>query len=945
MEEVKQALNLLYSSPDPHLRRQADEWLIRWQQAVQAWQVCDQMLSQGESLPVPCIFFAAQTMRTKIQFDFHELPASSYSSLRESLLRHLLRFSVEPCFQMIHTQLAIAIADLAIQMGTDWEGVFNGLLTALGPTPSNHGALLEIVKMLPEESTNPKLMVEAPKRRISQVALQHAVPVVMKVMLDIHSPPSTVDEGRVLGCFLSWIRFADFAPIDLIHSPLLMDAFRAVALGSNNSEVATDVIVEALRHFVRWQYEQPEQYGPAVTACINQLAPLRERLYMTLAGRSWPLPVDEQEGLHQVCRIYTEVGECLLPWLVDHHPNIEVVCVLAVLSECVDLPLIEVSRIPLEFWHLLAREAKSFPQKFQHVFVDLLRIVIRRCAVPVEMDPFQADEFMDYRSQLLGTAQDCLEVISASSAVEVVLQSLKTRCGKNLHLQEAHLWILKAIAPHVQVCETSLLWGSIRSLPSLILQEVSVNESCESFMIFVKKTALKLVGDLWKWLRKDPNVLREALKAISSVLLVPNTAKCSTSSRQEDIQHVAAVALKDICTGAKLQLQESMFELCQLYTDTILLPTRTHVFVAIGVSSVVAFTTKDEDFEYGLRQLLTPLVAALQLEIEKPQLLAEILDRIIRVVMQIRVQQGSQRSVIVGCFVKEPLWPPVVHAMQRHTGDPKIAQKCCKLLRHLITSVPECFRQHVSDLVEVLAVAFSRHHQPSYLYLAEILANTYAKDPEIVVILAPLFHSLSGTAFQCLIGASFCLDEAGELVEGFYRLLERYLVHCPRIILEAPVLPHALRFCTNALGVLQQEVMEAVVGFIEVVYGIASEASHEAGQQQGQLGDFLKPHVMQVSAEIVQALVRVVAGTPTQFTLKMIPGVLQGIANACGQQQLNQWLDGSLAQLPTCVLSSSERAQVVCDLGGGEGTEAFAALQDLSFRLEQVAIRNRSTLK
>lgn len=34
-------------------------------------------------------YFAAQTMRTKIQLSFHELPQEAHSSLRDSLMEHI----------------------------------------------------------------------------------------------------------------------------------------------------------------------------------------------------------------------------------------------------------------------------------------------------------------------------------------------------------------------------------------------------------------------------------------------------------------------------------------------------------------------------------------------------------------------------------------------------------------------------------------------------------------------------------------------------------------------------------------------------------------------------------------------------------------------------------------------------------------------------------------
>lgn len=45
------------------------------------------MLQQKRDLE--SCYFAAQTMRTKIQMSFHELPAESHNSLRDSLMEHI----------------------------------------------------------------------------------------------------------------------------------------------------------------------------------------------------------------------------------------------------------------------------------------------------------------------------------------------------------------------------------------------------------------------------------------------------------------------------------------------------------------------------------------------------------------------------------------------------------------------------------------------------------------------------------------------------------------------------------------------------------------------------------------------------------------------------------------------------------------------------------------
>lgn len=54
---------------------------------VFAWKIADEMLHKQHDME--SCYFAAQTMRTKIQLAFHELPPEAHSSLRDSLLEHI----------------------------------------------------------------------------------------------------------------------------------------------------------------------------------------------------------------------------------------------------------------------------------------------------------------------------------------------------------------------------------------------------------------------------------------------------------------------------------------------------------------------------------------------------------------------------------------------------------------------------------------------------------------------------------------------------------------------------------------------------------------------------------------------------------------------------------------------------------------------------------------
>lgn len=93
------------------------------QRSVHAWEISDQLLQIRQD--VESCYFAAQTMKMKIQTSFYELPTDSHASLRDSLLTHIQ--NLKDLSPVIVTQLALAIADLALQMPS-WKGCVQTLV-------------------------------------------------------------------------------------------------------------------------------------------------------------------------------------------------------------------------------------------------------------------------------------------------------------------------------------------------------------------------------------------------------------------------------------------------------------------------------------------------------------------------------------------------------------------------------------------------------------------------------------------------------------------------------------------------------------------------------------------------------------------------------------------------------------------------------------------------
>lgn len=108
LQVVIQAIKTLYHDPDPASKESASTWLGQLQSSVLAWKVSDDLLLAR--VDVETCYFAAQTLRTKLQHSFHELSAESYASLKDSLLNHIVTINET----VIQTQLALAIVYLAI---------------------------------------------------------------------------------------------------------------------------------------------------------------------------------------------------------------------------------------------------------------------------------------------------------------------------------------------------------------------------------------------------------------------------------------------------------------------------------------------------------------------------------------------------------------------------------------------------------------------------------------------------------------------------------------------------------------------------------------------------------------------------------------------------------------------------------------------------------------
>jgi transportin-3 (transportin-SR) (TRN-SR) (importin-12). len=110
IDQILQVIGSLYHKYDnkSESKELASKWLESIQNSVYAWEIADQLLIKKQD--VESCYFAAQTLRTKLQSSFNELPQASVFALKNSILNHIKNINES----VIQTQLALSITYLAI---------------------------------------------------------------------------------------------------------------------------------------------------------------------------------------------------------------------------------------------------------------------------------------------------------------------------------------------------------------------------------------------------------------------------------------------------------------------------------------------------------------------------------------------------------------------------------------------------------------------------------------------------------------------------------------------------------------------------------------------------------------------------------------------------------------------------------------------------------------
>lgn len=295
-------------------------------------------------------YFAAQTMRNKIQNSFHELPDDAHVSLRNSLIVHIgqINNDTDP---VIVTQLCLAMADLALLMSS-WDNPVLELIERLSGNQTTLWPLIVIITQIPEEINSRYLRLGSNRRNEIHKQLESNSRTVIELLIHTLSNYCQQESQRILKvikCFTSWIAIHAIDICDISNNIIIGQSFNSLNDSKTDiklHDAAADCLSALLQRLERNNH-------PMLEAQMFQNVIQLEKAYGDSVAN------EDIDKAMNYCRVFTVMGESFLEKMVNLEPEMQPhysMKTLDLVLNCVGHFDYEVAEITFNLWYRLSEE-------------------------------------------------------------------------------------------------------------------------------------------------------------------------------------------------------------------------------------------------------------------------------------------------------------------------------------------------------------------------------------------------------------------------------------------------------------------------------------------------------------------------------------------------------------------------------------------------------------
>ncbi|XP_038065636.1 transportin-3-like [Patiria miniata] len=878
IETVIQAISALYHNPDASEKERASRWLQEFQRSVHSWQISDQLLRMKQDVEV--CYFAAQTMRSKIQYSFHELPPDSHQALRDSLIIHIESLN-DPNYQIILTQLCLALSDLALQM-VMWKNSPNYLIQRFAAGTSQIPILLELLTVLPEEVHSRSLRLGMNRREEFTHELAQVAPTVVRIM-GACCETSMGDHrllGRIFKCLSSWfypgiLPSNDVAGSSLVN--LLLDVLKKPDTPSMLHEAASDCICSAL-----YAMEDIEEHLSLAETLYRGIMQLPESYALVVAG-------EDVDKAINYSRIFTELAEAFMEVMVET-PNqgLGDLSILDAVLTCVGHCQYEVAEITFNFFYRLSEILyKRRQDKLNEIYRPYIERLVNALSTHCQMDsdhegvPDENDDFGDFRIRVSELIKDVIFLVGSTTCFSQMFRNLASQ-GSTVtwYVTEASLFVMSSVAKNVLPDENGVVPQVIQAILALP----------DETHVAVKHTSIQMLGELSEWIDTHPQTIEPILNFLTNGL------------RNSQLSSVAATAIQSICKTCQDHLASHLEGLLQIAqaVDAFNLSQEAAIGLIEGTALVLTRMPL-EKIQEGLKQLMlaqvTPLSQVLKGDTERKSSLSSDptvwLDRIAAIFKNTNPAITNGQTHPCQAILQE-IWPVLSNTCNTYQGDIRIIERCCRCIRFAIRCVGKGSALLLTPLVTQMVTIYQAHQHSCFLYLGSILVHEYGDDPGCIPGIIDMLQAFIVPTFQILQQPQG-LRNHPDVVDDFFRLCSRLLQKCPVAFLQCSSVEPIMECALAAMSLDHREANASVCKFFhELTLGAVSKwESQDYDTRKNLILSLLEKHGPAITTRIINACVFYLPS----YMMPDISEVLFELIRV-NRETTSTWLEAALKSLP-----------------------------------------------
>ncbi|KAJ0970466.1 hypothetical protein J5N97_023343 [Dioscorea zingiberensis] len=932
---VKEALGILYHHPDDAVRTRADRWLQDFQRTIDAWQVSDNLLHDASS-NIETLIFCSQTLRSKVQRDFEELPPEAFGPLRDSLFGLLKKFNKG--LPKVRTQITIAVAALAVHVPVEkWGGggIVNWLNDGMKSHPEYIPSFLELLAVLPQEAYSYKIAARPERRRQFEKELIAST----EVALSILTACLSFDElkEQVLDAFASWLRLSHVIPASTLASHPLVHAGLSCLGSEQYLEAAVNVISELIHYTVAGNSGAEQM--PLIHVLVPRVMGLKEQLRDSSK---------DEEDVKAIARLFADMGDSYVDLIATGSD--ESMLIVQALLEVASHSDYDISSMTYNFWHhlqvkLTRRDSYlSYGSEvaieternrrltcFRAPFELLVSLVAFRVTYPQDYQSLSEEDQKDFKQTRYVVSDvlvDAAAVLGGELTLKILFMKLlqaieKGASDENSNWQpvEAALFCMQAIAKFIPRQEAEVMPQVMSFLPKLPHQPRLLQTVCST------------IGAYSKWISTAPAEL-SVLAPVVDIL----TRGMSTS---EDSATAAAIAFKYICEDCSKMFCQSLDGLFHIYH--------------IAISGEGGYKVSSDDSMHLVEALsvviteLPPEHAKKAMELVCMPAITPLLD--ITKLGGVSLQEIPARQLTVhidrlGCIFRNVnlpetvadavlrFWPIFKAIFDHRAWDMRTMESLCRACKYAVRTCGSYLGITIGAMLEEVQLLYPQHSQPCFLYLSSEVIKMFGSDPSCSSYLKSLIETLFNHTTKLLTKIQD-FTARPDIADDCFLLASRCIRYCADLFVFSSVFPLLIDCAMIGITIQHRDACKSILTFLSDVFNLTNSSAGEKYRS------IVNGVVLPRGATLTRILIASFTGALPPSRLEEVAYVLLSLTRTYGSSVL-EWAKEIINLIPSTVITDAERMSFLKALSDVASGSDSSSLNDTLEELSDVCRRNRT---